>query len=279
MIAPATTSEKEFYIPHKAVVRKQAETTKLRVVYDASAKENESKPSLNDCLHPGPPLQNLLWDVLVRSRFHPILLTGDLKQAFLQVRIKAEDRDSLRFHWKEPGSNEIQAYRFTRALFGLTCSPFLLGGVIKHHLEAWEKRHPEIVKQLTEGLYVDDLITGGTTVPETQTQKEKTIEVFNDAVFTIHKWHSNAPELEPNNESPLESSELTYAKSQLGGIEQPNGKLLGVPWDRKQDTISVTLTPDHASEPVTKRAVLSKLARVYDPLGLASPTGRETCLS
>ena len=159
--APATQPEKAFYIPHKAVVRKQAETTKLRVVYDASAKESETQPSLNDCLHPGPPLQNLLWDVLVRSRFHPILLTRDLKQAFLQVRIQAQDRDSLRFRWIEPNSDAIQVYRFTRALFGLTCSPFLLGGVLKHHLDAWEKCYPEIVKQIREGLYVDDLITGG----------------------------------------------------------------------------------------------------------------------
>ena len=96
--APATEPEEAFYIPHKAVVRKQAETTKLRVVCDASAKETEAQPSLNDCLHPGPPLQNLLWDVLVRSRFLPVLLTGDLKQAFLRVRIKAQDRDSLGFH-------------------------------------------------------------------------------------------------------------------------------------------------------------------------------------
>ena len=240
------------------------------MVYDASAKESGSQPSLNDCLHPGPPLQNLLWDVLVRSRFHPILLTGDLKQAFLQIRIKAEDRDSLRFHWKETGNDAIQIYRFTRALFGLSCSPFLLGGVLKLHLDAWEDRYPEIVKQLHEGLYVDDLITGGTTIAEIQTQKEKTIEVFDDATFTIHKWHSNVPELEPKNQSPSEISELTYAKSQLAGIEQPDGKLLGVPWDRKHDTISVTLTPD--AEPVTKRSILSKLARIYDPLGLASPT-------
>ena len=269
--APATEPEKVFYIPHKAVVRKQAETTKLRVVYDASAKETATQPSLNDCLHPGPALQNLLWDVLVISRFHPILLTGDLKQAFLQVRIKAHDRDSLRFHWKEPNSDAIQVYRFTRALFGLTCSPFLLGGVLKHHLDAWEERYPEIVKQIREGLYVDDLISGGSTVSQTQITKEKTIEVFSDAVFTIHKWHSNAAELEPECESQVETSDLTYAKDQLSGNEQPNGKLLGVPWDRKQDAISVTLTPDPMSEPATKRAVPSKLARIYDPLGLASP--------
>ncbi|CAB3993766.1 Hypothetical predicted protein [Paramuricea clavata] len=46
-------------------------------------------------------------------------------------------------------------------------------GILKHHLDAWEDRYPEIVKQLCEGLYVDDLITGGTTVAEIQTQKER----------------------------------------------------------------------------------------------------------
>ena len=171
--APATEPEKAFYIPHKAVVRKQAETTKLRVVYDASAKETEAQPSLNDCLHPGPPLQNLLWDVLVKSRFLPVLLTGDLKQAFLRVRIKAQDRDSLRFHWKEPNSDAILVYRFTRALFGLTCSPFLLGGVLKHHLDAWEQRYPEIVQRIREGLYVDDLITGVLQSQKPRSRKRK----------------------------------------------------------------------------------------------------------
>ena len=65
----------EFYIPHKAII------------YDASARAHDQAPSLNDCLHAGPPLQNLLWSVLVRNRFHPVAIQGDIKQAFLQVRI------------------------------------------------------------------------------------------------------------------------------------------------------------------------------------------------
>ena len=109
----------------------------------------------------------------------------------------------------------------------------------------------------TRKLYVDDLITGGTTVSETQVPKEKTTEVFNYAVFTTHIWYiSNAPELEPRNEPQPEPTHLTYAKDQLGENKQPNGKLLGVPWDRI---------------PATKRVILSKLARIYDSLGLASP--------
>ena len=268
--APKESTKKEFYIPHKGVCRKEAESTKLRVVYDASARESNSQPSLNECLHPGPPLQNLLWDVLLRARFYPILLTGDLKKAFLQIRIHEEERDSLRFHWRQPNSCQIEVFRFTRALFGLTCSPFLLGGVINQHLDSWEDRHPELIKELREGLYVDDLMTGGTTIKETEAKKATAIELFEDATFTIHKWHSNAPELEPTSDAPAEPEELTYAKSHLGGVGQPEGKLLGLPWDRQRDTMSVTLTHDQGT--TTKRGILSKLAKIYDPLGLASPT-------
>ena len=117
-------------------------------------KEKSDKPSLNECLHPGPPLQNQLWNVLVRARFHLILPTGDIEKAFLQVRIKEEERDSLRFFWLSPGCDEVSVYRFTRALFGMTCSPFLLGGVINEHLKLWETRHPELVKEIRDGLYI-----------------------------------------------------------------------------------------------------------------------------
>lgn len=64
-------------------MREAAESTKLRIVYDASARESEKSPSLNECLEAGPPLQNKLWAVLVRVRFQTVALTGGMKQAFL----------------------------------------------------------------------------------------------------------------------------------------------------------------------------------------------------
>ena len=129
---------KEFYLPYKPVVRTGAESTKLRVVYDGSARETPQSPSLNECLYAGPPLQNKLWNVLTRMRFHPVALSGDLKQAFLQVRIKKEERDSLRFFWKPTEHSLTETLRFTRALFGLTCLPFPLAAVVEHHLDSWE---------------------------------------------------------------------------------------------------------------------------------------------
>ena len=81
--APAEVTGREFFLPHRAVVRRNAETTKLRVVYDVSACAQEKALSLNDCLHAGPPLQNKLWSVVVRNRFHPVVVAGDIRRAFL----------------------------------------------------------------------------------------------------------------------------------------------------------------------------------------------------
>ena len=179
---------KEHYLPHKAVARKSTETTKLRIVYDASAKEQSDQPSINECLNPGPPvpLQNLLWEILVRSRFYPVLLTSDIEKAFLQVRIKAEERDAMWFPWQSPGSDDVTVYRFTRPLFGLTCSPFLLGGVINEHLRHWETKYPEVVKKIRDNLYVDDLITGGESVQSVGTKRLQAVQVFEDATFHLH---------------------------------------------------------------------------------------------
>ena len=81
------------YLPHHAVIRRDAETTKLRIVYDASSKETKNGTSLNDCLHTGPSLNPLLFDILVRFRENKIALLGDIENAFLNVAVDPEDRD------------------------------------------------------------------------------------------------------------------------------------------------------------------------------------------
>ena len=94
-----TVSERVFYLPHRPVIRESAETTIIRIVYNASAKACQTSTTLNECLETGLPLQNRLWDILIRSRFRPTLLCGDIEKAFMQIRIRESQRDALRFHW------------------------------------------------------------------------------------------------------------------------------------------------------------------------------------
>ena len=208
---PATG--REFYIPHKAVVKENAETTKMRIVYDVFAKASSSAPSLNDCLESGPPLQNRLWKVLVRGRFHAVALAGDIRKAFLQVSIRAQDRDALRFHWVvDKNPQRVRTLRFSRAIFGLTSSPFPLGGVIQHHLDTCRAEYPMCVQEIENGLYVDHIITGGSSVETVRELKHKTTEIFGKVTFQLHKWHSNVPELELA-EVPESEDSLSYMQS------------------------------------------------------------------
>ena len=93
----STTGEpgKTHYLPHRAVIREDKKSTKLRVVFDASAKNNG--PSLNDCLYKGPPMTPQLYNILMRFRTYQIALTADVEKAFLQILVAPEDRDYMRF--------------------------------------------------------------------------------------------------------------------------------------------------------------------------------------
>ena len=183
------------------------------------------------------------------------------------MRIHPDDRDALRFHWlvnKDP--LQVCTLRFTRALFGLGPSPFLLGGVIQHHLNTVRSEQPKQVEEIERSLYVDDILSGGQTVEETKELKNSTTKIFETASLKLHKWNSNVQSLEEDIADQEVS--LSHAKEQLG-VKGGETTLLGLKWNKEKDTIGVTF-PENESTP-TKRGILSKVAKVYDPLGLVSP--------
>ena len=103
------------YLPHHAVIRQDKKTTKVRVVYDASART--SGPSLNDCLHAGPKFNQRILEILLRFRSYPIALVADIEKAFLMISMSPKDRDMLRFLWLKDAfqeESEIVKLRFTR---------------------------------------------------------------------------------------------------------------------------------------------------------------------
>ena len=101
------------YVPHQPVIRENAETTKMRIVYDCSSKTNDKVLSINDCLETGPSLQPLLFDILVRNHFRRYCVTGDVKKAFLQIMIRRCDRDAQHVLWYDDlECRNVAEYRF-----------------------------------------------------------------------------------------------------------------------------------------------------------------------
>ena len=86
-------------LSHFCVVRADRETTKLRIVFDGSAKSDKESFSLNECLEVGTNYMPLLFDTQIRFRSQAIGITADIEKTFLQVEIDESDRDVLRFLW------------------------------------------------------------------------------------------------------------------------------------------------------------------------------------
>lgn len=80
-------------------------------------------------MHSGPCLNQKLITAILQLRFDPVLLSFDLRRAFLQLCVSDSDSSRLLFYWYKNvsiGDFSLVTYRNCRLPFGLRCSPFLL---------------------------------------------------------------------------------------------------------------------------------------------------------
>lgn len=281
-------AEKVHYLPHQGVVRKDAVTTKLRIVYDASCKADNGV-SLNDCLHVGPSLSPLLFDILLRFRTFRVALVADIEKAFLNVEVEQEDRDCLRFLWADnvlEGDMNASVYRFARVVFGLNSSPFLLNATLRYHFSTFEKEDKEFAKKMVESFYVDDMVSGDNDKDAAFDLYVKTKDRLGKGGFKLRKWVTNNKYLEEQIQSQDEGEmicklvsrlddEESYASTTVNAHVNSNGqKVLGQSWDRHSDSFQFELASVGVKAQglnCTKRNMLKVLAGIFDPLGIISP--------
>ncbi|GFS50995.1 integrase catalytic domain-containing protein [Trichonephila clavipes] len=238
-----------YYLPHRPVMKQASQTMKIRPVFDASARD-KSQPSLNDCLNRGPNLIELIPDIIDRFRLYPIGLSSDIEKAFLQLSIIPEHRDYLRFFL--PNVEESKIYRHCRVVFGICSSPFQLSACIDHLLENSPARFDDVTQKLKHSFYVDNCLTGFTDIKEQESFINKATEVMARGCFNLRGWESNVP-----GRYIFRSSGVT--------------SLLGLLWDLDQDTLKCNLNFSGEGE-ISKRNVLAMVHKIFDPLGILSPT-------
>ena len=245
-----TTDHPVFYLPHRPVVREDRMSTKVRPVFDGGAKDCNGL-SLNDCLSTGPKLHPDLVDILMRFRQHKISLTADVTKAFLQILIRKEDRDVTRFLLIDSKSSRVM--RFTRVPFGLNCSPFLLNATVRHHLSFYSES--QAAEELRENLYVDDLLTGADEEKCAAALYSESNEIMEEAGMSLCKWQCNHKEIVDKDLS----------------CDQESTKVLGIQWYPSTDEFGFEGIEVPVTLVVTKRLILSCIARIFDPLGLIQP--------
>ena len=278
------------YLPHHCVLRQDHDTTKVRIVFDGSARESKHTPSINNVLALGENFMPHLFDTIIRFRAHTIGLTGDLQKAFHQISINESDRDYLRFLWVDNVAKlepAVVQLRFCRLPFGLKPSPSILGATLHKHASLFENTEPHIA-QIIKSMYADDLSCGADSANAVLEIMHKAKAFVRQAGFNLCKFKSNDPEVRSEiaklevatkgcevKQHVVEDSE-TFTRSTIGLPHQEgesNTKVLGINWDTNSDRFFFELSrviEFAASLPPTKRSLLKIAAKIFDPLGCLS---------
>ncbi|UYV61483.1 hypothetical protein LAZ67_1005017, partial [Cordylochernes scorpioides] len=174
------------YLPHRPVYKRNSQTSRIRPVFNASARKR-GKLSLNDCLDKGPNLIEIIPRLLNKFRKYEVGVSSDIEKAFLQIGIKEEDRDYLRFLWHTEDGRLI-TYRHKRVVFGITTSPYLLKATLSLHLDKAPEHLKFTAEQLKSSFYVDNCLSSFQNVEETEKFVKESTELLSTACFNLRDW-------------------------------------------------------------------------------------------
>ena len=255
------------FLPHMGIFRMTHDSTKCRVVYLsnlADRKYDKKAISHNQAIRSGPCLNKKIATAICDLRFDKYLLCFDIVKAFLNIGLYPADQERLVFLWYRnvsKGDFTIVAYENTRLPFGIRCSPTILSIAMHIMLIADAQNDNERLcnlKQLIYSLmYVDNGGVTANTLEDISWAYEQLSQIFNPYQFYLQQFSTNGLSLQSSIDAAAEETPGTV-------------KLLGLQWNRKNDTISTQ--PMHLNlKAVTKREILSSIASNYDVFQFNGP--------
>ncbi|XP_015514777.2 uncharacterized protein LOC107220623 [Neodiprion lecontei] len=253
--------EPGYYMPHHPVIKASSTTTKVRVVFDASAK-SEKGISLNDVLLTGPTIQDNLFTILLRFRIYVYAMTSDIAQMYRQICVHSDYHKFQRILYYH--NNTISTYELRRVTFGVSAAPFLATRTVNRLADDEAHNFPKASQVLKRDFYVDNLLTGANSLTEILQLRDEIIQLVRKGGFELRQWASNHQHALDN---------LDERTLDLDGAinNNPISKTLGIAWNSLTDSFIYTVSPIDASRKITKRTILSDIAKIFDPIGLLGP--------
>lgn len=246
-----------YYIPHLAVIKESSSTTKTRVVFNASSKTSNNK-SLNDNLLVGPVLQRDVIEKILRFRMGKYVFVCDISKMYRQIMVNQADWDYQRIIWRPTEFEELKEYWLTTVTFGESSAPFTAIRTLTQLAKDSQMTHPIASACLLHNTYVDDMHYGADSIVNVITGRDELINCLQSAGMSLRKWASNDPSILAD--LPKDHWEDKHVV-----------KFMGLNWCPSTDMLFYEEVDLQCQEWMTRRELLSQIARVTDPPGWIQP--------
>lgn len=257
-------SNPHYFLPHHGVYREHSATTKLRVVFDASA-PSSTDISLNDLQMVGPPIQGDLVSILLRFRQHRYTACADVEKMYRQCLIHEDQRHLQLILWRDDPSKPIDIYQLNRVTYGTASAAFLSCRCLKQL--ASDCGDLEVARIINEDFYVDDMITGNDDQNLLLINCAKASAVLQSGCFPLRKWLYNFD----SDNTDVTVSDASRSSKALTLGNNVNAKTLGLNWYNLSDEFYFNSQFKLTSQKISKRYILSTMSQIFDPLGLLGP--------
>ena len=271
-------SEGAYVLPWSCVAKADSVSTPFRVVFNASFR-TKSGESLNTVLAKGANKLPLILSLLLRFRARKFALAADVSMAYNAIKLVPEHFTYQRYLWKEDldPDKPTKTMVIKTLIYGVRPSGNLTGAGFVRVADYAQENFPHLAKAakvIKEDTYVDDSVASFDTLEECHTVASAMVEVLGlgGAVIKDFAFSTIPP-----------SEKLSADEVHVG--------VLGYSWNTVDEKLYLAVRPTVLGKgrgakrclegdeelwlalkaTFTKRTLQGQLARVYDPLGLATP--------
>ena len=128
-----------------------------------------------------------------------------------------------------------------------------------------------ILIAIEENRYMDDMLLGCDSLSDLATTASESRQLFASRGFKLRKWITNSDAASILRDVPKRDLARGVGEVDLGSQPLPDSKAFGLLWDLENDRMQIRWENSAKTRVRTRRDMSSKLARTFDPLGMAAP--------
>ena len=263
-----------YYLPMVGVKGKKKW---LRVCFDASRRQGKH-PSLNDCLFKGPDaFMNDLLSVILGFRNGRVGAANDISKFHNQVHLSVQEMHMQRFLWRDMNQDaEPTTYAVPVNNFGVKPANCIATCALHRSADEFVEIYPEESQEMKDQTYVDDQLVAAKDNVHAVTKTNRLDEILAHAGMANKTWVFSGDEA---SQLSIGSEEKSDSESVLGLSWVPSrdvfvfNVILNFVCDKEELSIKTEIEFAAAltSLRLTRRTLLSNVARIFDPVGFLCP--------